>query len=352
MLQRMNAFASGTAVKILAALFFLEMSVFVIASRDKPKILVLHSYTPEYSWSYDINQGILRTLDDQAVESSYHFMATKDANADQKRRAQKIAHRRIADFAPDIILAVDDNASALVAKEYVGDDAIDIVFAGINGSVQPYGYDGAANVTGIYERKPVGALVELINIIKRYDGQASTAVFVSDKSVSAKRDADYMAAADWGGSVVYRGHIAADDFADWQDIIGGLPADIDFLLVGAYRHLKLSPDSESLARPADIARWTVENANSIVIGLNVFNSQDGVPVSVGVSPYEQGEVAARLALEVLESGRPAGDFEYAHPTQYFISMNAPAIEGSKLYRDMPALLEAFARSTSNYFQRL
>jgi len=280
MLRKLSAFASARAVKILAALFFLEMSVFVIASRDKPKILVLHSYTPEYSWSYDINQGILRTLDDQAVESSYHFMATKDANASQKRRAQKIAHRRIADFAPDIILAVDDNASALVAKEYVGRDSVDIVFAGINGSVEPYDYQGAANVTGIYERKPVGALVELINIIKRYDGEPSAAIFVSDKSVSAKRDADYMANADWGGSVDYRGHIAANDFEDWRRIIAGLPADIDFLLVGAYRHLKLAAGSEKLARPPDIARWTVENADKIVVGLNVFNSQDGVPVSV------------------------------------------------------------------------
>jgi len=352
MLQRLSVFASAKAVKILAALFFLEMSVFVIASRDKPKILVLHSYTPAYSWSYDINQGILRTLDAEAVESSYHFMATKDATAAQKRRAQKIAHRRIADFAPDIILAVDDNASALVAKEYVGSDSIDIIFAGINGSVQPYDYDGAPNVTGIYERKPVGALVELINIMNRYDGEASKAIFLSDKSVSAKRDADYMAAADWGASVDYRGHLSTDNFVEWQAMVRDLPAEVDYLLVGAYRHLKRAPGAESLATPAEIAEWTVKNAGKIVIGLNVFNSQDGVPVSVGVSPYEQGEVAARMALEVIKTGRPAGEFEHAHPTQYFISMNAPAIRGSELYRDMPALLEAFARSTSNYFQRL
>lgn len=352
MLRKLNALASPKAVKVLAALFFLEMSVFVIASRDKPKILVLHSYTPAYSWSYDINQGIMRALEDESVESSYHFMATKDATADQKRRAQKIAHRRIADFAPDIILAVDDNASALVAKHYVGDDAIDIIFAGINGSVQPYNYDGARNVTGIYERKPVGALVELINIMNRYDGEKSAAVFVSDKSVSAKRDAGYMANADWGPSVDYRGHLAADNFADWKKIISNLPADVDYLLVGAYRHLKRAPGDEQLARPAEIAEWTVQNAGKIVIGLNVFNSQDGVPVSVGVSPYEQGEVAASMALEVVRSGRPAGEFPHAHPSQYFISMNAPAIRDSELYRGMPALLEAFARSTSNYFQRL
>lgn len=352
MLRRLSVLASAKAVKILAALFFLEMSVFVIASRDKAKILVLHSYTPEYSWSYDINQGIVRALDDEAVESSYHFMATKDATAGQKRRAQKIAHRRIADFAPDIILAVDDNASALVAKEYVNDDSIDIIFAGINGSVRPYGYEDARNVTGIYERKPVGALVELINIMNRYDGTPSAAIFVSDESVSAKRDAGYMADADWGKSVDYRGHLATDNFAEWKTLIRGLPADVDYLLVGAYRHLKRAPGADQLAKPAEIAEWTVQNAGKIVIGLNVFNSQDGVPVSVGVSPYEQGEVAANMALEVVKTGRPAGDFDFAHPTQYFISMNAPAIRGSKLYRGMPALLEAFARSTSNYFQRL
>lgn len=343
--------ASPRTVKVLAALFFMQMGMFFVIAQDKTKILVLHSYTPGYSWSDDINLGITRTFDNnEAVKSAYHYMATKDASADQKRRAQKIAHRRIADFQPDIILAIDDNANSLVAKDYVNRDDIDIVFAGVNGSVAPYGYEGAPNVTGIYERKPVGALVELIHILNRYDERASTALFLSDTSASAGHDAEHMQSADWGGDIVFKGHIATDSFAEWKDIVRTLPADVDYLLIGGYRRLKLA-NGGGKATPEEVAAWTVRNSAKLVIGLNAFNSQDGVPLSVGVSPYEQGEVAAGLALSMMRTGQAAGDFDYVHPTQYFVSMNADAINGSDLYQGIPALLEAFARSTRNYFHR-
>lgn len=345
--------ASDKMVQILAALFFLEMGLFFVLAQDKTKILVLHSYTPGYSWSDDINRGIVRAfVNNEAVKSAYHYMATKDAGADQKRRAQKIAHRRIADFQPDIILAIDDNANALVAKDYVNDDAINIIFAGVNGSVTPYGYDGAPNVTGIYERKPVGALVELINILNRYDEKISSVLFLSDTSTSAKHDAEHMQAADWGGSVVFKKHIATDSFAEWKDIVLNLPDDVDYLLIGGYRRLKRADDSGTPVSPEEVAQWTVRHSKKLVVGLNAFNSQDGVPLSVGVSPYEQGEVAAGLALTMIKTGQPAGDFDYVNPTQYFVSMNADAIDGSPLYQNIPNLLEAFARSTRNYFQQL
>jgi len=59
---------------------------------------------------------------------------------------------------PDVLIAVDDNAQKYAAKYFVNHPRIKIVFSGINGSVQPYGYDTANNVTGILERNPFAHL--------------------------------------------------------------------------------------------------------------------------------------------------------------------------------------------------
>ncbi len=341
-------FAPDVLITIFAVLFFVQMGVFFVLVRDEVKVLILHSYTPEYSWTRGIDQGIAGVFFDQRrINSSYHYMATKGADDNQKRRAQKRAHRRIHDFNPDIILAIDDNANALVAKDYVGHESINIIFAGVNGSVAPYGYEEAPNVTGIYERKPLAAIVELINIINRYDGKPTATVFVSDDSLSAKKDAAYMQAFDWRENISYRGQLSATFFAEWKDIILNLPDDVRYILVGGYRELKVASGSNQTVPPARVAQWTVQNSNKIVIGLNVFNSQDGVLLSVGASPFEQGEAAGNAVLNLVKTGKPAGSFARVYPRQYLVSMNAAATD-SKMYGQIPALLEAFAKSTGNY----
>ncbi len=339
---------SERTITILAMLFFVEMAVFFAFSNDRAKVLVLHSYTLDYSWSQSINDGIVATLANREnIRVAYHFMDTKNASENQKLRAQKLAHRRVAEFAPDILIALDDDASLLVAKDYVG-DGMEIIFAGVNGSVKPYGYEGAPNVTGIYERKPVQALVELIYLINRYQHKPTSVVFVSDKSGSAQHDAERMESANWGEHITYTGHIAVPTFAEWKTTIRTLSEDIDYLLIGGYRKLKREDDPSKRQSPEEVAHWTVQNSRPLVLGLNTFNSQDGVPMSVGVSGYEQGEVVARMALKLIKTGKRAGEFPFAHPSQYFVSMNADAMAGD-VYGEIPGLLEVFARSTHHYY---
>ncbi|TSA12550.1 MAG: hypothetical protein D4R74_11130 [Betaproteobacteria bacterium] len=65
-----------------------------------------------------------------------------------------MARHQIDSVNPTLIIAVDDDAQ-LVAMEFNNKPGISIVFAGINGAIEPNGYDKAANVTGILERKPL-----------------------------------------------------------------------------------------------------------------------------------------------------------------------------------------------------
>jgi ABC-type uncharacterized transport system substrate-binding protein len=94
--------------------------------------------------------------------------------------------------------------------------------------------------------------------------------------------------------------------------------------------------------------WTEENSPVPVIGMNFFNTDDGAMLSVGVSPYEQGEVATRMALDLLTDKKKIKDLAVRTSSQYIISVRHSAIRKREL--TVPKIFEAFARATNNYFE--
>lgn len=343
------------AVKNLSMFLFfsLLLAATIWASTGTPRILVLHSYSEDYVWTRDINVGLDRVLGgDGSVEIRYHYMETKKHSGSEfKRRAGIAAQHAIANVKPDVVIAVDDNAQKLAAKYFVDHPEINIVFAGINGSIAPYGYDKANNVTGILERKPVRAVVEVIaqlDQVRQREG-VSRVLFVSDKSHSAERDAKLMENADWG-AVDYLGNESVKTFADWKALIGGIEGRADYILVGGYRKLsKPSANGNSAFAPSrEVGEWTEANSPVPVIGLNVFNSSDGIMLSVGASPFEQGETAAEMALSVAHKDSPPNKIAIQHPQQYIVSLHKEALRRRNL--DIPLIYEVFARSTNNYVE--
>ncbi|MEQ8195618.1 MAG: ABC transporter substrate binding protein, partial [Rhodospirillales bacterium] len=255
---------------------------------------------------------------------------------------------------PDVIIAIDDDAQKLAAMKYVNDPNINIVFAGINGSIKPYGYRGATNVTGILERKPVAAIREVVQFFTD-NAPAGTVknpkrprvTFLADSSHSTDRDAQYMATHNWN-PVDYKGVVTVSTFDEWKKAVKGMKGKTDFLLVGGYRKLhRKGPDSKFV--PAEeVMGWTEANAPVVVLGINVFNTEDGAMLSVGVSPYEQGEVASQMALKIVKEGVSPKTIPIRTSSQYVISMRRSALERRKI--DVPQIFEAFARATNNYFQ--
>ncbi len=55
------------------------------------------------------------------------------------------------------MIAIDELGQSLAVKYFINDPDMKIVFAGVNGSNEPYGYGKANNVTRIYERKQLKA---------------------------------------------------------------------------------------------------------------------------------------------------------------------------------------------------
>jgi ABC-type uncharacterized transport system substrate-binding protein len=94
--------------------------------------------------------------------------------------------------------------------------------------------------------------------------------------------------------------------------------------------------------------WTEAHAPMPVIGINVFNAEDGAMLAVGVSPFEQGEVAAEMALTLLRTGQAASEMPVRTSRQYVIAMRQSALFRRQL--EVPRIFEAFARATNNFYE--
>lgn len=334
----------------MVAFFIVMAGVSLWVNIQKPRLLILHSYSTDYIWTQEVNEGFDRVLADVVgVTVRYHYMKTKRfSDKDSLRRAGIAAQEAIEREKPDVVLAVDDYAQKLAASRFVDHPDIKIVFAGINGGIEPYGYDQANNVTGILERKPVVALREiLLTLADHRPGEtAPRAVYLADLAYSSRRDAEYLARFDWA-PLRYLPVLQAADFEDWKRKVMALADKTDILLVSGYRKLPRSASDSAFSDPGEVAAWTEANSPVPVVGLNIFNSADGIMLSVGVSPYEQAEVSANMALDIIQGRREIADVPITTSRQYVVGMSRAALErrGFK----MPGYLEAFARATDNYY---
>jgi len=343
---------------LMAGFFVMLIGSIVQVNANRPRILVLHSYDTEYAWTRDLNVGLHRALADQSwIQLTYHYMNTKKKSDDEHlRRAGIAARKAIEDTQPDVIVAFDDYAQKLAGSYYVNHDKIKIVFAAVNGSVAPYNYEGASNVTGIYERKPVAALKEAMILLSGAigkdiaKGDTLRTALVADTTLSASRDGEFLDGYDWD-PVQYAGSHYVEDFEEWKKTILKIATEVDYILVGGYRKLKQRPDSgpkEKYVQPPELMKWTEENSPVPVLGINVFNTEDGAMLSVGVSPYEQGGTAASMARKIIEDGKAPNTIPYVVSRQYVVSFRRSALERRKL--QVPKIFEAFARATDNYYE--
>lgn len=329
--------------------FVLLIATMVVVNTNRPRIMVLHSYSPKYVWTREVDKGIRRALKGQDwIDVRFHYMKTKfHRTKEHFRRAQVRAHGAIAHMKPDILIAIDDNAQRLVAKQYVGRKDIQIIYSGVNGSITPYGYQGAPNVTGIVERKPLVALKEVLPLLINRDAKTIRTVYLAEASHSTQKDAAALDEFDWA-PMTYQGAYRVKTFAAWKKVVEDAPSQADFLLVSGYRALReKADDPESVVSPKTVMKWTEANSKIPVIGLNQFNAADGAAFAIGVSPYEQGETPVKLALKILNESVAAGQVEDVYPNEYVIAIRKSAAAKRKLI--IPKIFKAFAVATESYF---
>jgi ABC-type uncharacterized transport system substrate-binding protein len=317
---------------------------FAVANIQKPRLLVIHSYATDFAWVRDINQGLNRVLAKQPYSVQYHYMDTKrNPSQEFKEKATRTTKRIIEEWQPHLVIAIDDNAQ-LAAKDFINHPNMKIVFSGVNAEAENYGYDTANNVTGILERIPFGSLKDAFLQILPSDRQRI--VHYSDDSETSVAIHKEMDQFSWQPINVVE-HKMMGTFEEWQQAIQQANQKADFLMVTHYHTLRRSAQDPRIVSPKEVMQWTIKNSPIPDIGCWGFYVSDGGMVALGVSPYEQGEVAAKMAVDILSHGKNPQEIPYFKSQLYVIYARESRLQ--KYGVKLPSVYEAFAHATNNYY---
>lgn len=341
-------------IKIENVMIGLFMAVSLILfgwfNLSRPSILILHSYDTEYAWVRDINIGLNRVLASKYLyRVRWYYMDTKRHPFPEFKTSAGIAARQVIEqMQPDVIIALDDDAQQYAARHFIDHPTIKIVFAGVNNDAANYGYDKARNVTGILERLPLAAMRETFQIAGNLNslGRPAKLALLGDQSESVSGDARQVQAFNWSPiqlAVIKR----VNSWPEWQAAIDTLDNQADVILLTGYRRLKRSADDKSLVPPHEVVAWTEAHSKVPVISGNGFYTEEGGMLAIGTSPYEQGEVAASMALAIAVDGKRPDSIQIVTSKEFIVTMNGSKMKARSF--ELPHVYEAAARTGDKYY---
>jgi len=260
-------------------------------SRERPRVFYINSYHQGYGSSDDIMEGLRDTLSNQVQLKIFYLDSKRHPEEGYLRLRTQEAMAAIESFAPDLLIASDDNAVKQVLTPFFKDGPVPAVFCGVNWSCEEYGLP-TRNITGMLEVLP---LEESLSILREYFPGDRLAI-LSENTASERKNSDLL-------DPLYRQlgfqptYLLVDNFEDWKR---------EFIRANQEADLIYLPTNGA------VRNWNDEEAKSFVrreIRKPVFTCDDFMlPFAVlGLTKIarEQGEWAATTALEILGGRSPA-----------------------------------------------
>jgi len=263
----------------------------------KPRILVLHSAPADSLWARQMDRGMQEVLaaNRRPLNVEWYYLGIDSpAAARRVEEAQAGARRAIARFNPDVLIAVDDEANALVAREYVGRERPRILYVSLNRPPEDLGYAGVANVSGIAEQLPFAAVRDVAADI--FPGRASTIAVIGVGNKTGPAEMAQVRAFDWSPLKVVETALVTSA-EEWLAFVQRVTAADVLLVLGTY---DLPGMDGSVVTAAEINRWTQEHARPLPIGTQVNFVGDGGGLSFSPPPDDSGVKAMLLAIEWLD----------------------------------------------------
>lgn len=345
----------------LAGLFLLTMLVGLVAfNLTKSRILVLHSAQRSNGWVQRIDEGLRNVLSSNRSPLSvkWHYLGMERFhNEEERQEAAQLARRAIDQIRPDVLIAVDDEAQAYVARHYAvraapvnaGRSPMRIVFTGIDKDAADYGYADAANVTGILERLPLNALRETVSTLApSRGGRPARIVVVGPSDQTGQGQMAQVRAFDWGPHSLV-GSYSLSNFAALQTLIPRLKGQSDVLIVLSFEGLAESATSLRAITQTEVASWIEANASMLPIGIGTSFVENGGGLAIAPAPREMGEVAMTRSLDWLKirSDKPLAAPPIVSNQHYRVAMRESALRARNV--ELPSIYREAARLDKVYF---
>ena len=270
---------------------------------SKPRILLINSYDPDFPWTRGIMEGLLSsyslpwqpsgelTADESPVILNIFNMDTqKNQSPEHIKSAAQEAKELIEEWQPDVVIASDDNASKYLIVPYFKDSSLPFVFCGINWSAEEYGFP-TANITGMIEVSQISTIVR--ELLPYAGGDRIT--FLRGDAHTSRKEAAYLQT-----SLSYDVNaVLVSTYEEWKREFLRLQKDTD-ILITTYPSAMTDWDGDEEA----LHRFMVDNTE-IPTGSWDYWIAENVLITIANSSEEQGEWAARTALEIAGGKTPS-----------------------------------------------
>ena len=350
----------STTLKYFLPLAFMGVVVAGVSSSilEKKRILVLHSYHPEYAWTRDITLGWKRQVDvGNKGTIRYHYMDTKRfPDPESKKKAAISALNLIQRWRPNIIVTIDDDAQILVGTKFVDDPSVSIVYAGVNNDPAKYGYFKANNVYGVKENLVLTPFREALDQHQRIKGSDDSVriAHISDWSSFSRSVSESVRSFNWGKHKLSFS-LECQTFDEWKQALLRANDEADVVFITNYHTLlpvsRLQVDAEKKVRTVsgpDVIRWAVDNVEKPMFGAWGFLVEDGGMMSLSVSPFEQGEKAAELTNALIDGEFIPKDRRHLLNNEVLVFLRPKRMH--KWEWTMPNIYSSFARATGNLYR--
>lgn len=345
----------------LVGFFLLTMLAGLVTfNLTKSRILVVHSGQRSNGWVQRVDEGLRGVLgkNRSPLSVQWHYLGMERFNNEEERQeAAQLARRAIEQMNPDVLIAVDDEAQAYVARHYAVPagtvkaerSPMRIVFAGINQEAADYGYAHAANVTGILERLPLLALRETLSMLApSRGGRPARIAVIGAADDTGQGQMAQVRAFDWGPHQLV-GSYNLPDFAGWQTLIPSLTGRADALIVLSFGGLPVSATSLRHTTQAEVASWIEANASMLPLGIGTSFVENGGGLAIAPSPREMGEVAMTRTLDWVQvhNDEPLVAPPIVSNMHYRVAMRESALRARGV--ELPSIYREAARLDKIYF---
>ena len=289
------------------------------------RCLFVSSYHQGYAWSDGVEHGLRSVLQGHCELKQFDMDAKRHKEPEEITQKALEAKVLIETWRPDVVITADDDAAQYLIMPFYKDHTLPFVFCGINWTVKEYGFP-YRNVTGMIEVAPIEPLFDQVKALLTAHNRAF--YIGANTSTERKNLERFQAVAIRRGIQVEASLV--DTTAAWIEAFHRAQQ-YDFIALGSNSGINDWQDTAVLGRIGQSGRR-----------LTLTNHEWMMPFAMlGLTkvPEEQGEWAAKIALQILQGVSPSS-IPIVPNRKWDIWMNPLLVETAGIVLPKPLMQKA------------
>ena len=289
------------------------------------KCLFVSSYHQGYAWSDGVERGLRPVLQGHCELKQFDMDAKRHKEPEEIAQKALEAKVLIEAWRPDVVITADDDAAQYLIMPFYKDHTMPFVFCGINWTVKEYGFP-YRNVTGMIEVAPIEPLFDQVKALLTAHNRAF--YIGANTSTERKNLERFQAVATRRG--IQLDSSLVDTTEAWLAAFQRAQQ-YDFIALGSNSGINDWQDTTVITHIKTSGRRLI-----------LTNHEWMMPFAMlGLTkvPEEQGEWAAKIALQILQGVAPSS-IPIVPNRKWDIWMNPLLVETAGIVLSKPLMQKA------------